>query len=172
MANPDNGPIAVSAPGSSLTGALGTDVTFSTRYPFDKIDSTNKNSFQVITLFFAVDPPNPNGTSVKKIRTPIYQFAHGYDYLPSSWFLNSLDNFTTAVGPEGVIIKGGSSAGTASAAVLAIEADSTNIYFYIDKYYDTSIFDFGIPTILGFFVAIRSYVFVNDLSGTDVPSHA
>jgi hypothetical protein len=171
MANPVNGPISASAPQSSLVNATGVGVTFNTRYPFDKLDSTNTKSFQVITLFFSVDPPNPDGTIATYKRTQIYQFAHGYKYVPASWFLVSTDNFATTVGAEGVVLNVNNPDPTASSAVLIINVDSTNVTFYIDKYYNAgALGPPPPPSILGFFVAIRSYVFVNDLLGTDVPS--
>lgn len=170
MAN--NGPISSSGPGVSLTTATGQQVTFTTRYPFWMLDSTNSVSFQVITLFFAVDPPNPDGTTTFYQRNLIYSFPHGYNYVPSTWFLVSIDNFQTAVGSEGVYLTGGGGLPALSSSVLVITADSKNVNFYIDKYWDTTIGALPAPSILGFFVEVRAYVAVQDLSGTSVPSQA
>ena len=46
------GPISVSAPNTSLIGAATKDITFNTKYPFAKLDSTNTVSFQNINLIF------------------------------------------------------------------------------------------------------------------------
>lgn len=166
-----NGPIAVSAPGSSLIGANDAELTLSTKYPFFMLDSTNMVSFQIITLFFAHEPPNPDGVISKYQRTLIYSFPHGYKYTPSTWFLVSVNNFKTALGSEGVYLTGGGGLASASSSVLICTVDATNVNFYIDKYYD-SFFAIPAPMIIGFFVAIRAYVAVQDLMGTSVPSHA
>lgn len=166
-----NGPIAVSGPGSSLTNASGPNITFNTQYPFYMLDSTNNVSFQVITLFFAHEPPNPDGTISTYQRTLIYSFPHGYNYVPATWFLVSLDNFKTAFGSEGAYLVGGGNFPTASSAVLIATVDATNVNLYIDKYYDAA-FPTGPPSIIGFFVGVRAYVAVQTLAGDSVPSHA
>lgn len=153
-------------------GASGGEITFNTRYPFAKLDSENAVSFRIITLFFNTEPPNPSGSGSDTFkRTLIYSFPHGYNYTPSTWFMLSLDNFTSAFGTEGAYIAGGGDIPTNSSAEIKIIADASKIYFYVDKYYTASS---GVtaPTIQGQFVTIRSYAFVNDLSGSDVPTHA
>jgi len=167
----DNGPISVSQPTTSLLGALATQLTFSTRYPFHKLDSTNPVSFQIITLFFNKDTPTPSvplGQSGQN-RTLVYSYPHGYKYTPSSWFLISLDNFTTVLGSEGSWIIGNASGLNASAAVFEVDIDSTNVKFYIRKYWTNN----GVtpaPTVLGFFITVRAYIFVEDLGGNGVPT--
>lgn len=171
MANPNNGPIAVSAPGSTLVNASGVGVTFNTRYPFDKLDSTLNESFQIITVFMAVDTPTPDGSIVKYNRTLIYSFAHGYKYVPAPWFLVSLNNFSsTTIGTEGVVLTVNNPDPTVSSGILVINVDSTNVNIYIDKYYNSSVIGAVPPVTIGLFISIRSYIFVNDLAGNDVPS--
>ena len=164
----NNGPISVSAPNKNLLGAVGKDITFNTSYPFAKIDSTNNVSFQIINILFLTEPPNPDGSVSTYQRNLIYQFAHGYTYVPSTWFMVSNDNFTTALGTEGVVLTGNST--VLGAAILIVTVDSTNVNFYVDKYWG----GIGVykPVILGTSIEIRSYVFVNDLTGTDVPTSA
>ena len=164
----NNGPISVSAPGTSLIGASSKDITFNTRYPFAKLDSTNPVSFQVITLFFNTEPPNPSAGNTNK--TLIYSFAHGYNYEPSTWFLVSTDNFSSVIGTEGVWLFGNSTTFGSAYAILNIEVDTTNVNFYISKFTSTS--PVVNPDIIGYSVSIRSYIFVEDLSGGSVPSHA
>jgi hypothetical protein len=163
------GPIAVSAPGTSLTGTVGKDVTFSTRYPFAKLDSTNNVSFQTITILFGVDTPSPDGTDTTTNSTLVYQFAHGYKYVPSTWFMVSVNAFTSALGTEGVYLVGGGDAPTLGSAYITAQVDATNVYFYINKLWVQS-GGLPAPTVLGITLTIRSYIFVNDLSGMDIPS--
>lgn len=174
----DNGPISVSAPGTSLQGALAKDVTFSTRYPFHKLDSTNPNSFQVISLFFNTEPPDPvMPTSTATFsNTLVYKFAHGYTYVPSTWFLFSVDNFTTTRGPEGTIFFDGVGAQLPDStnAIINVSVDNTYVYFYVLKQWG---YVFGTPDpnpphVIGITLSVRAYIFVNDLLGGDVPTHA
>lgn len=164
----NNGPIAVSAPGTSLTGAVGKDITFSTRSPFFKLDSTNKVSFQVLEFLFSSDTTNPDGVTTFTNSVPVYQFAHGYKYPPTTWAELSLDGFQTVSGTEGYFLVGGGDNNTSSAAFV-VTADSTNITCSVDKYYLASGM-LGVPSVFGLAVSLRLYVAVNDLSGTDVPS--
>ena len=84
---------------------------------------------------------------------------------------NSVAASQTAIGSEGVYIVGGGSTPTASSAVFIATVDTANVNFYIDKYYDTSIVTLDPPSILGDFLTIRSYVFVETLLGDSVPTH-
>ena len=175
MAN--NGPISVSAPNTSLKTATGTNLTFNTKYPFAKLDSTVNTSYQIITLFFNVEtptPPQPTGSpsNYTSITTLVYSYPHGYTYIPSTWFFLSLDNFATILGTEESFLKGGGTGFPSPGTKLSIRADATNIYFYVTKsrYYDGSI-DLYYP-IIGTFVSIRAYIFVEDLLGQSVPNQA
>lgn len=169
----DNGPISVSAPGKSLIGASASEITFSTRFPFHKLDSTNMVSFEVITLFLAVDTPNPApplGFSDTN-STLVHFYPHDYTYVPSSWFLVSLDNFKSVSGSEGLTVVGNTSGTSKASAQFRVEINDTNVNFYIDKFWLNN----GIvspPSVLGLFITVRAYIFVEDLSGTGVPSHA
>lgn len=165
----DLGPISVSAPGTSLTTAQGKHLTFNTRYPFGKLDSTNPVSFQIIRLFFNTEPPNPSAGNSN--RTQVYQYPHGYKYIPSTWFLVSIDNFTTVKGSEGVWIIGNAESTNNATAILRIEVDATNITFYIDKFVANVIPPVQ-PNIIGYTINVRAYVFVEDLLGNSVPSLA
>lgn len=172
----NNGPISVSAPGKSLIGATAQDITFSTRYPFAKLDSTNINSFEIISLFFNTEPPNPVAptSTATHSNTLVYQYKHGYTYTPSTWFLLSINNFANTLGPEGsMIISIGNQPGSTN-AILNVVVDNTYVYFYI---YKTWGYSFGTPdpfppNIIGYTVSIRAYIFAEDLLGGSVPSHA
>lgn len=169
MAN--NGPISISAPGTSLTTATGDQVIFNTKYPFHKLDSTNGNSFEVITYFFNTDPPNPApplGFSAS-LKTLLYSYPHGYKYTPSTWFLLSKDAFANVLGSEGAWILGNATGFSTQIAKFEIEVDNTNINFYIDKSWVNDGIS-PVPNIAGYVVSIRAYVFVEDLLGTGVPS--
>lgn len=178
---PANGPIAVSAPGKSLSGAVGADITFNTRYPFAKLDSTNKVSFQSINIEFLNDPPNPNGTTVFELDTVIYPFPHGYKYIPTIWCIfqrtagegDQGDFSVTKYGPYGYengVIAVSSAVDSANSALLTLRADETNIYIGVNKKYVAA--HGPVVNLSGYNLLVRVYAFVNDLSGTDVPNQA
>jgi len=170
-----DGPITVSAPNTSTSGVDSVDAILNTRFPFHKLDSTNNVSFQVINITFINEPPNPvTPTSTATFSdTLVYSYPHGYEYTPSTWFLMSLDDFDTTLGPEGsMILVQGQLPGSTNAK-LNIYVDDTNIYFYIKKTWG---YVFGTPdpvapNIINTRVSIRSYVFVEDLSGEMVPDN-
>lgn len=167
----DLGPISVSSPGTSLTTAQGQNITFNTRYPFAKLDSTKVPSFQIITIFFNTEPPNPavGVGSSGSLETLIYSYPHGYTYIPSTWFLLSLDNFVSVKGSEGSWIVGAATGLSPANAQFNIKVDATNVNFYVNKFWSND----GItpaPSVIGFFVTIRAYVFVESLAGDSVPS--
>jgi hypothetical protein len=170
----DNGPISVSAPGKSLIGAQAKDITFSTRYPFTKLDSTNSVSYRIISIFFNTEPPDaPTPTSgTTSITTLIYSYPHGYKYVPSNWFLLSLDNFASVYGTENSNIAIGGAIPGSAGARFYITVDNTNVNFYIYKWRSY----FGTPDapvhIIGMTVSVKTYIFVEDLLGNSVPSHA
>jgi hypothetical protein len=165
----DNGPISVSAPGVSLIGAQAKDITFSTRYPFAKLDTTNPVSFQVITIFLNSEPPNP-GVVNTSVQTLIYSYPHGYKYVPSSWFLISLDNFQTVAAQEGGYIQGATSGAGTSNSTLIITVDATNVNIYVNKFWGSG--SPGPIAIIGYFISIRAYIFAEGLLGDSVPIHA
>lgn len=165
----DNGPISVSAPGKSLIGATSQDITFSTRFPFAKLDSTNPVSFEVLTIFFNNEPPDPSSSNTNK-RTLVLSYPHGYTYTPSSWFLISIDNFRSVSDQEGGYIVGSASGTGINNVTVPIIVDSENVNIYIDKFWGSG--SGSPPHIVGYFVTIRAYIFVEDLLGNSVPSHA
>lgn len=170
----NNGPISVvNTTVNATTGVSVNHVILTTRYPFHKLDSTKTESFQVITLFFATEPPDPVqpvAPNVTTNKTLVYHFPHGYTYTPSSWFLVSLDGFKTTIGAEGAQIISGSF-GTSS-AYINIEVDSTNVNFYITKNWSALIGLSSPPHVIGFSISIRAYIFVEDLLGGSVPTSA
>jgi hypothetical protein len=167
MAN--NGPIAVSAPNTSLQGAVGTDITFSTRYPFAKLDTTNPVSFQVLSIFFNTTPPQPTAVNTST-NTLVYSYPHGYKYIPSTWFLLSTDNFATVAGNEGATIINPNSGVGASYVNATIIVDSTNVNVYIYNFWGGST---SSPySLVGYTLSIRAYIFIEDLSGNSVPAQA
>lgn len=163
------GPISVSKKGLSVNIAGNEDIIFNTRYPFAKIDTTNPVSFQIINIAFFNEPPRPALDSGLNVKTLIYKYAHGYDYIPSTYFLISKNNFQEVLGAEGSLIAGNYTA-FGQYAAFEVEVDATYIYFYVNVY-DIGIFD-SYVTVAGTNLSIRAYVFVNDLSGTDVPTQS
>lgn len=162
-----NNIISVSQNDLDVRGASGSELLFSSRYPFAKLDKSKSNSFSNIRLLFNHEPPDPNGTtSFGPLTTLVYSFPHGYtDYVPSTWFLLQI----ISGGPiryqqesaEILVVNNA----FYTAAVFRASVDKTNIYFYIDKYYDAG---GGDPTahIAGFTLLIRLYIFAGDLTGT------
>lgn len=177
----DNGPIAVAGPGKTLLGGVGSDITFNTRYPFAKLDSTNLVSFQNINIFFGYDPPNPDGVSNFSRVTSIYTFKHGYKYIPAIWcifqrtgFGDQGDHTVTKFGPYGYengVICVSSVSGSAQFARLKLWADATNVFLGIEKIYVAAHPDPAV-NLSGYSLLVRVYCFVNDLSGNDVPFQA
>lgn len=168
-----NSIMTVSSNGVDVGAATGPQVIFSSQYPFGKLDKTNKVSFQNISILFNREPPNPNGTTQTLLTTLVYQFPHGYKYVPSTWFLMQNPS-NTGVGIQPAYQQeGGTVIATdeflLTAAIIRMQADATNIYFYIDKYY-TQGDSQPLPNIQGFSLNIRVYVFAGDLTGTPAGS--
>jgi hypothetical protein len=169
MAASDNNLMQVSQIGTTTKTATGSQVTFNTKYPFAKLDKTNLVSFQNISIQFYNEPPAPSGTypDIGPTTTLVYQFVHGYTYVPSTWFLMQVTPSSTVSYPPVSYQQEGTNSfflylGPGSGASLTITADATNVYFYVNKYYGGS---FGLPNIIGYVLNIRAYVFVDDLSG-------
>jgi hypothetical protein len=162
--------VSVSQNGVGVKDAFGVEQLFSVKNPFAKLDKTKPSSFRNIRLLFNHEPPNPDGLiAFGPLTTLVYQFAHGYDYVPSTWFL--MQNLAqTGVGLQpayqqegGTVIE--TDAGFFTAAILRVNADKDNVYFYVDKYYQQGDGQ-PLPNILGFTLLIRVYVFAGDLTGT------
>lgn len=164
--------ITVSANGVDVKNAKGSDVLFSTAFPFAKLDTTNTVSFQIISIFFNNDPPSPAFGNAP-IKTQVYQFKHGYTYVPSTWFLLQFDSAsrqTPGYQYENGIIQVSSVADNANYAEFDVSIDQTNVTFYITKNTINNIDP--LSEIFGYTLNIRSYVFVEDLLGGSVPLHA
>lgn len=172
-----DGPITVSAPNTSIVGAEGVDVILNTALPFHKLDSTNDASFQIINMTFLTEPPNPTAptSTTTYSDTLVYSYPHGYDYTPSTWFLLSLDDFDTTLGPESSIFFNSPTGQLPNStnAKLNVYVDDTNVYFYVKKQwgYLFGAADPNAPNIINTRISIRSYVFVEDLSGSMVPTN-
>lgn len=159
--------MSVSQNGVDLRNASASQLVFSSQYPFAKLDRTNNVSFQNISILFNTEPPNPDGISVFTLTTLVYKFAHGYTYVPSTWFMMQNPS-PGSVGLQpayqqegGDIIITNEADGTS--AVLSMQADSTNVYLYVTKNYTSGD---TLPNIQGFSINIRIYVFAGDLTGT------
>jgi hypothetical protein len=177
MATPTslNSLLTVSSNNVDIRSASGPQVTFSTQYPFGKLDKTNNVSFQNISILFKNEPPNPAGTpgNTGPIKTLVYSFAHGYKYVPSTWFLmQNPSNVGVGLEPayqqEGGIIIATDEANF-TGAIMQILVDQTNVNLYVWKYYDSTNSP-ALPNIQGFSLNIRIYVFAGDLTGTPAGS--
>ena len=81
-----NSLLTVSSNNIDIRTANGPQVTFSTQYPFGKLDKTNNVSFQNISILFKNEPPIPPGTpgNTGPLKTLVYSFPHGYRTLRMS----------------------------------------------------------------------------------------
>lgn len=79
------GPFAVSSNGSDVQTATGPQQLLSIGKPLTKLDITNQVSFQTIQLLFNHEPPQPPNSAPFYSNTLVYQFPHGYDYVPATW---------------------------------------------------------------------------------------
>jgi hypothetical protein len=161
MASQDFG-IIITQPGVSVTGAKNSQITMNTSNPFIKLDTQNPKAFQTINLIITTDPPEPVGPATDTYTT-VYQFAHGYKYVPS---LETLFNVTTA--PPGSTFTqtyfqdwGQIGAHTFLDGVfLYAIADATNVYFIVDKYNAGG----GSANLLtGTNITITVHVFLDDI---------
>jgi hypothetical protein len=78
------GPFSVSSSGKSVQTAAGPDQLLTFKNPFTKLDVTNTVSFQTISVLLNHEPPQPTVGS-PTTDTQIYQFKHGYTYIPAVW---------------------------------------------------------------------------------------
>ncbi len=82
-----SGPITIVKSGYDVQSATGTNILLNSDYPFTKLDTQNIVSFQTISLLFNREPTQPPGTAPYYANTLIYQFPHGYNYVPSPWLM-------------------------------------------------------------------------------------
>lgn len=160
--------IKVTQKGKDLDGAQLTDEVLNTRWPFAKLDVTNPAAFQNFRIVFNNDAPYDTSGAVK--RTEIYRFKHncvdpqGNKLVPAVWLLGS--NTNTTGGAQAYFEGGGQIAATTpgNPVLFVVNWDADNVYFYVDKYYDTSASSpFQYVNIAGTILNIRTYVFVEDL---------
>lgn len=81
------GPITVVTPGTNIQNAPLSSLVMNSTIPFTKLDTQNIVSFQTISILFNGEPTQPPAGSPYYAITPIYQFAHGYNYIPSIWLM-------------------------------------------------------------------------------------
>lgn len=157
--------INIGPPNVDILKAKNSQLTFSTKYPFTKIDALNPQSFQSISFVFNNEPPGPDNVLNTPVTTLLYQFKHGYKYIPSLWFqwqnsapqnLNPLPangSTETTYYPFGddtsysdplacyyasVTYNYNGAYYIMSYAYLTVVADNTNAYIYITKIFDNS----------------------------------
>jgi hypothetical protein len=172
--------LSISQNNVDVSQATDKQLVFNDKYPFHKLDKSKTVSFQNIRLFFNTEPPNPTGvypTDVGPVTTLVYSFPHGYKYTPATWFLMS--NVTSSgTGLQPAYQQEGGYGGffgaliletnelDFTAAILRVTADSTNVNFYVDKYWSNPGGANPTPAnIAAFTLLIRVYVFAEDLLG-------
>lgn len=155
--------ILISAPGTnaSTISPSSAQAVMNTAHPFIKIDTQNTNGFLTITLSIVNDPPEPSGGTDK--YTILYQFKHGYTYIPSPEVLFNVTNFAPGLsgGQSYFLDSGFLGAHTVDDGVtLYAVADATNIYIIVDKFNDGA---GHTNTLTGTNVTITTHVFVDDI---------
>lgn len=101
-------PFAVSASGASVQTATGPNQLLNYDKPMTKLDTTNIVSFQTIQLILNHEPPQAPSGSPYYTDTIVYQFKHGYNYVPAIWLSWNFpaanpDPSTPAVGTSNTI---------------------------------------------------------------------
>lgn len=156
----------------SPTGNGPSTVVFTTKYPFAKLDTQlgidlTKNpvsgpvSFQNISITFKHEPPVAAGSTQ---TTQIYQFAHGYNYMPTWWclFQNTIGSNNSAqwtYGNEGSIIV--STLEAFNFAQFIVTVDAKNVTFSVFKSWASALDP--APNIKDFIITIRFYVFTDPI---------
>lgn len=157
--------IKVVREGADIKTAVGSEILLTTKDPLIKLDSTSQTSFRDIKLTFTRDPPEPTGVGTDiTLSTIVYQYPHGYNYVPSFWglvqnlFPSSSNFYQAYFQADGIL-----SAHTADDnATLSITADATNIYFTVTKFYIAGV-GASMNNIIGTILNCKVYVFVDDI---------
>lgn len=154
--------ILISQPGVSVSQATPSQILMNTSNPFIKLDTQVKTSFQTITLLITTNPPEPVSPATDTY-TVVYQFNHGYKYVPS---IENLFNITTpppsTVFMQTYFLDSGQIAGqtVADGAYIYAIADVNNVYFIVHKFKTTG----GSSNLLtGTNISITSHVFVESV---------
>lgn len=154
--------IIITQPGTAVANAPVSKVSLNTSNPFIKLDTQNPKAFQSLLLLITTDPPEPVSPATNTY-TVVYQFAHGYKYVPSIetlFFVNSPPPGTLFI--QNYFLDGGQIAGQtiADGAFLYTITDKTNVYFIINKFKTSG----GSSNLLtGTTVTITPHVFVDDI---------
>ena len=140
---------------------------FNTTYPFHKIDMANPVGFTTIELTFNTETPNPEEPTTTSTRSEelVYQFAHGYNYMPSIWTQVSSNSIGWSY------LASGGALPLSTYAKFQSRVDETYVYFYVTKQWGR-VFgvndDISDAYVQGMTVSIRCNIFVEDLTGTMV----
>lgn len=156
--------ILITQPGVGVVDSKPQQQVMNTRFPFFKIDTQKKTSNQTILMLITNNPPEPPSGSTN--RTQLYKFAHGYTYVPSIETLYYVTSPGAATANTQAYFQNSgllsAHSGFDSASIYA-SADATNIYFYCEKFLDTS-GSLGQPNDLtGTTLKITVHVFADDI---------
>lgn len=77
--------ITVVTPNSDINNPTLQQLVMDSKIPFTKLDTTKIGSFQTISILFNDEPPQSPSSSPYYTNTLLYQFAHGYNYIPGIW---------------------------------------------------------------------------------------
>jgi hypothetical protein len=154
--------LLITEPGVSVSNATPQQVILNSNNPFIKIDTQNQAGFQTIELIITTDPPEPAAGSVS--YTVLYQFKHGYNYVPSIESLFYVQSPPPAPYSNGTQTYfqdsgrlGADQVGTEAYAYAL--ADNQNVYIICQKYNDS-----GTGTLLtGTNLQVTLHVFCEDI---------
>lgn len=150
--------IKVATNGNDAKIAAGKQIVMSSKNPLAKIDRTNDKGVQNIRIQFNTNPP--------KGPVLVYSYAHGYKYTPTIWNLIQAVGVAAPYKADPYLMDTGSILfnSPASYADFFVEVDATNVYYYVNRYYDTLISNpsFNV-TLAGIALRIRTYIFVEDV---------
>ena len=155
--------ILITAPGTDVIGAPKNKVLMNTTNPFIKIDTQTATGFQTILLLITTDPPEPSAGNYT--RTIVYQFAHGYKYVPSVEMLFNVTSappgaaYTQTYFQDSGIIGQHTALDSAS---LYTSANATNVYIICEKFKSAT----GSPQsnlLTGTTIQITSHVFADGI---------
>lgn len=159
----ENFGILISENGKSTINASNSQIILNTANPFIKIDTQNKQAFLTIELLITTDPPEPVSPATNTYTT-LYQFAHGYSYMPSIealFYVQSIppgSTFTQDYFQDSGQLGGHT---TDDGAFLYAIADNTNVYIIVNKFNDQG--GGGMANLLtGTNIEITLHVFVEE----------
>lgn len=172
------GPFAVSASGVNVQAAAGPKSLLSLNAPMTKLDTTNIVSFQTISLLFNHEPAQP--TYGAPTDTLLYQFAHGYTYIPAIWLTwqNPAPAYPAAPGVGATALRLNAFGDETAAFNIPGIGTATQLSIYADLMYNDPVFGTGnftdaflyaVVDATNVSIYVRKVVLLQTSGGADLP---